>query len=333
MSSEISTAEYLVWAYRLLLGREPEKPESISGHPQTNRAQIVEQFLNSSEYRSRNSLPAWMKEQKKFWFIHELANGTRFWVRADDSDISQPVTAGSFEPTETAFVKRHVRKGMNVADIGANIGWFTVLMANIVGPSGHVDAIEPRKDLCWHLRRTVCENKLRNVSIYECALSAADGCGFVCFPEDDPNPGGTHLHVNGPHASGVRYQPVDVKQLDSIVRAPIDFIKIDVEGAEKLVFDGAKIILTKCRPIIMTEINPQCLKRTSKISEMEYLQYFKDIGYDVRKILTDGSYGEHVNNYDLYDAAGILNVACVPAEKSLEYVSIESYIVKHLDIG
>jgi FkbM family methyltransferase len=311
-NDQISTPEYILWAYRLLLGREPEDPAGIHKQPPASRREIVQRFLASAEFRASFDTPEWVLEAKNQWLIVELADGTRFWICPDDRYISRGVIAGAYEPIETAFVRRHVKEGMIVLDIGANIGWYTVLMAKLVGAAGHVEAFEARDELADRLRRTVAENKLDNVSVHQCALAAVDGEGTIVISND--NFGAAHLIE--PAATGGATQPVALRRLGSVISRAVDFIKIDVEGAEKLVFDGAGAMLRRDRPLILCEINDECLRRTSKLSSIEFQRYFAAAGYEMREVTSDGRCGARLTEADLAKAAGlVLNVGCIPLEK------------------
>lgn len=315
----IATSEYVLWAYRLLLGREPENPDAINW-PETSRREIVDRFLNSAEFLNRHSPRAWMAETRDFWFITELANGTRLWVRADDEHVSRAVINGAYDPNETAFVRRYLRRGMNVVDIGANIGWFTVNMAALVGPAGHVDAFEPREETAHYLQRTVAENKFGNVAIHRCALSSDDGYGVIILDKDDPRHAAARLAA-GDAPAGMMAQQVPLRRLDSVVWGSVHFIKIAVAGAEKLVLDGADLILSRDRPLILSNINNELLLRVSGISGSEYVRYFEDLDYEVRTILPGGRCGERLFEGNADAQAGGLSVACLPAEKVAELTS------------
>ncbi len=314
MNTRIATSEYWLWAYRLLLGREPEHPEALDKLPDISRLEILEKFLGSPEFL--RSL--WMANSQDYWFLAEMSNGVRFWVRAGDQYVSRSVVAGNYEPAETFFVRRHVKKGMRVLDIGANIGWFTVNMALLVGSDGHVDAFEPRDDIAFYLGRTVLENKLNNVTVHKCALAATDGRGRISFGKDDRNPGGTHLEL-GETASWNVSQDVQVRRLDSAVWRPIDFIKIDAEGAEKLVLDGANLTLDRDRPIILTEVNQICLQRTSRISGADYLRLLEGRGYIVTEILPNRLCGERITPENLERKTEVRNFGCLPEERAAEF--------------
>jgi len=317
MSEPIPAAEYILWAYRLLLGRDPEDLSVVHSWPETDRQEIVARFLASAEFQEKHEALGSWGNGRRAWFISELENGARFWVRGDDRFVSRGVAGGSYRPAETAFVRRQVRRGMNVLDIGANIGWFTVNMAMLAGPGGRVDAFEPREDVARYLRRTLAENKLDNVVVHRCALAAANGNGAIALDEQDLAPGATHLVTGDEPPPGTTTQQVALRRLDSIVWGGVDFIKIAVEGAEKLVFDGAEIILSRDRPLILCDINETLLQRTSQISVADYLAYFADIDYEIRNLSPTGRCGERVS-YDDIAADGSLGVACVPAEKAAD---------------
>ena len=318
MVDTIATEDYVLWAYRLLLGRDPENLEALKSWPQSDRREIVAKFLGSAEFQEQYGAAGWSGSSERNWYISELQNGVRFWIRGDDRFISRSVASGDYEPVETAFIRRQVKKGMNVLDIGANVGWFTVNMAMLVGPAGRVDAFEPREDIVHYLRRTITENRLGNVVIHHCALGAENGSAAVTFAGDDGNPGGTYLVFSAEPEPGARLQHVPVRRLDSIVWSGVDFIKIDVEGAEKLVFDGAEILLSRDRPLILSEINEPALRRTSGMAVPDYLSYFAEIDYEVRTLLPTGRCGEPITPLDMATAGNLLSVACIPAEKSRE---------------
>ena len=314
MSVPIATSEYVLWAYRLLLGREPENPEAVNW-PETSRRDIVNEFIGSAEFLGQHSPRAWMAAMRDFWFIAELANGVRLWVRAEDERVSRAVIDGTYEAVETAFVRRFVRRGMNVVDIGADIGWFTVNLATLVGPAGHVDAFEPREAIAHYLQRTVAENRFANVAIHRCALSAEDGYG-VMLGADARDPDAA---AEEPPAAVAQQLPL--RRLDSVVWGSVHLIKVDAAGAEKLVFDGADLILSRDRPLILSKIDGEKLLRISGCSAGEYVRYFEGIDYQIRRILPGGRCGDQLVGRDADTLPGPLSVACVPGEKIAELTS------------
>lgn len=162
-----------------------------------------------------------------------------------------------FEPELIDFVKGSVRSGMTVYDIGANIGYFTLLFARLTKP-GRVMAFEPGDYAFRQLKSNIAVNGFDNVTAFQLPLGdvdktdtyyEADQEGFDVYnsfvPVDIPQVAG----------SGVNFRPRQVRicTLDSLMREkqlpPPDFIKMDVEGYEMKVFEGMKEFLASGLPV------------------------------------------------------------------------------------
>jgi len=146
--------------------------------------------------------------------------------------------------------------------------------------------------------------------------------GQMIWSSHDVNPGGTHLVLSDFASPGIIEQPVLVKTLDSCVSHSIDFIKIDVEGSELLVFEGAERILTNDRPIILIEINPANLLRTSGISATDFGLYVERLGYCLYEITSDGSCGRQIRSSELSAIQTLANVAMLPTEETQSSVVV-----------
>jgi FkbM family methyltransferase len=180
----------------------------------------------------------------------------RYKMFVDTHDVglsSHVMLDGYWEMWVTETIANRVKPGMVVADIGANLGYFTLLMADLVGPNGHVHAFEPNPRMVERLRKSLDVNGFGARSdIHDIALGATDGepMAFVIpatepknahmFPFSGELPeGGTLLHTS---------------RLDSVSDwSAIEFAKIDVEGAEELVWSGAQGLLEgeKLRTIVL----------------------------------------------------------------------------------
>lgn len=308
-----ATSQYVLWAYRLLLGREPEDAQAVEAYPETSRLTIVDRFVSSPEFRANGVGPVRPPHRR---YMVELDNGLRFWLLAGDRYVSPAMATGDYEGIETAFVRRQVKRGMAVLDIGANLGWFTAHLSLLVGRNGSVDAFEPRSDLMDLLVKTIAENHLSNVTTHNFALGSQDSNGQVIWSAHDINPGGTHLVPSDFAAPEIMTQAVVVRTLDSCISHRIDFIKIDVEGSELLVFKGARRILTKDRPVILAEINPSNLLRTSGISAGEFGSFAEELGYYLYVIAADGNCGQRIQSSELSAIETLANVAMFPKERA-----------------
>lgn len=307
------TSQYVLWAYRLLLGREPEDPEAVESYPETSRLAIVDRFISSSEFSANSVRHAYPPHRR---YMVELDNGLRFWLLSGDQYVSPAMATGDYESIETAFVRRHVGEGMAVVDVGANLGWFTAHLALLVGPNGRVDAFEPRSDLMDLLIKTIAENRLANITTHNFALAHRSSHGQVIWSVDDVNPGGTNLVSSDFATPDIIAQPVAVRTLDTCIPHRIDFIKIDVEGSELLVFKGARRILSEDRPVILVEINPSNLIRTSGISATEFGSFVEKLDYRLYEIGTNGSRGRQIQTSELSAVKTLVNVAMLPKERA-----------------
>jgi FkbM family methyltransferase len=160
---------------------------------------------------------------------------------------------GSYEPEWQRVFSERVLPGSVVYDVGANVGFHTLLFAEVVGPKGKVFAFEPFPDNLDYLVRHVKINKITNVEIVGKAV--LDRVGDVSFQV------GATL-ATGKIATGGSLQ-VPGTDLDSFVyvegnTAP-KFIKIDVEGAEGNVLAGAKRLIEETSPIIFLETHGKAI--------------------------------------------------------------------------
>lgn len=161
---------------------------------------------------------------------------------------------GRYEPHVVAAMRRHIRAGSTVYDIGANIGYLTALAARLAG-TGHVVAFEPDPANAELLQRNIRQNRLANVEVEPRAVTC-DGrpIQLATYAYSLVN----HI-VSGtqPAASDARVLTGESVALDTFVyeeghQAP-GVIKIDVEGAEREVLAGAERVLREARPVVVAE--------------------------------------------------------------------------------
>ena len=162
-----------------------------------------------------------------------------------------------FEEGEQNFLLRFLCRGMVVMDIGAHQGLYTLLASKRVGPTGQVIAFEPSPRELRRLRWNLLLNRCRNVRLEPLALSSSEGVAdlFICLGQETGCNSLRRPAVSEP-TKPIR---VRVTTLDNYFQSTnighIDFVKLDVEGAEKEVLKSATTLLThKPRPIIMGEL-------------------------------------------------------------------------------
>ena len=173
-------------------------------------------------------------------------------VDTSDYGVSlQLLFEGFWEWWLTELVLREVREGMCVADIGANVGYYTLLMADLVGPAGRVLSFEPNPPIASRLRRSLAINGFDGrTTLHEVALDAAQGESLLAVPPGGP--GGAHVIVDTQGRTGV---PIPLRRFDAIPGADeVAFIKIDTEGAEPRVWESMRGVLDRGRPLtVVTE--------------------------------------------------------------------------------
>lgn len=140
-----------------------------------------------------------------------------------------------YEPNQTKLIKQLVKKGDIVFDIGANIGYYTLLMSKIVGEKGLVFAFEPENINFGLLQKTINYNKIKNVILIKAAINNNNGIIDLRIAED--NTGG---HTISPEYSNRKSTKVLSFKIDDFFsKYKPSLVKIDVEGAEQLVLDGS----------------------------------------------------------------------------------------------
>jgi FkbM family methyltransferase len=164
-----------------------------------------------------------------------------------------------YSELETAdFMMRFLRPGMTLIDVGAHIGEYTLIAAQVVGESGQVHGFEPMPKLFPILSENVRINNLRNVNLNCMAVSNRTGeIEFEVF--DDPSISSIRKQVTSGSEQLVTVKTTSLDAYCSQINTKIDLIKVDVEGAEKLVFEGAEQLMSlpsSKAPVWLFEYSP-----------------------------------------------------------------------------
>ncbi len=161
-----------------------------------------------------------------------------------------------YEPIETAFFKRNVRAGHRVIDIGANIGYYTLIFARQVGSEGHVYGFEPEPENFALLTRNVALNKYSNVTLENAAISSSEGILDLYLNEN--NRGDHQLYDAGDARTCVRVKTTSIDAYFQRQDIPIDFIKMDIQGWEPAAIEGMKeLLVANHHLVLVTEFWPQ----------------------------------------------------------------------------
>lgn len=182
---------------------------------------------------------------------YRMSEGSRFVFDADEKDLSLHEIVGDFlmhgeyEPHTTALVKEIVKPGMICLDVGASIGYFTILLAKLAGVSGKVYSIEATKNQFPRLLENINANGLTNVEAHNIAA----------WGKEDT------IHIN---SNAGQIDNVPAKALDSIfiVNEPVDFIKMDIDGSEPEALKGLEETIKRSPHLKMViEYYPKYIER------------------------------------------------------------------------
>lgn len=213
---------------------------------------------------------------------------------------------GEFSEGEAAVFKALAGPGDVIVDIGANIGAHTVLFARIAGGGGAVLAFEPQPMLFQALNANLALNNIFNVKTERCGLGARGQVLYLPNLDygDVHNFGGVSLDLVD---EGI---PVQVRSLDSCRVPKCALIKIDVEGMEQQVLEGAANTIHDLRPALYVEND-----RQEKSPDLIHL--LLDMGYSlwwhVTPLFNPGNFaGNHVNEFGKTVS---VNMLCLPAER------------------
>jgi FkbM family methyltransferase len=180
-----------------------------------------------------------------------LAGIGEFAIRGHSDDLFAVLP--SREHAVVAAFRTHLKSGSTFIDAGANIGFFTILAARLVGPAGRVIAIEMMPDTATQLRANVERNSLSNVTIVEHALSNRGGEEVVAtMPEDQFARASIAGAIHGGRQVRVLTETLD--KLLAGVAGEIDLIKMDLEGAEAMAIEGGSKVLARTRAVIFEQL-------------------------------------------------------------------------------
>jgi len=154
---------------------------------------------------------------------------------------------GTYELPKQRSLERFVRPGMTLYDIGAQAGFYTLFFSRLVGPTGTVYAFEPCAYEARYLLDHIRLNGLRNVRVIQAAVWTASGLAALTTDRGQTQ--------NAISSSTDSILQVPTLALDDLHIPPPDLIKMDVEGAESAVIEGAKRTLQNHRPIAFVALH------------------------------------------------------------------------------
>jgi FkbM family methyltransferase len=282
-----ATPEDIFFCFRLLLGRPPnrEEWEGHVAHAGSELDAVVRSYMHSLEFSRRAE--TLMSHHLSDRVSLASAKGFSIYVQEDDPAVGQHVKRGAYEPHVTAVFRDRVRPGMHVLDIGANIGYYTMLSASLVGREGSVTAIEPNPDSAKLLEASRRANSFDNVTVLQ--VAAGRELGLLVLHGSF----GNVMTSAAPDkvAALINATTVPSFRVDDLIPRDrkIDFVKIDVEGAEYNALLGASDLIKRCHPTIVSEFSPSTMPGISGVDGRGYLRFLLELGYTISVIEAGGA--------------------------------------------
>ena len=314
--TKTASGEDIFYCFRLLLGRNPN-PEEWPGHSSRvgeDLENVVSSYVTSQEFAARGLLKK--TYQEKVELVH--FPGFSVFASIDDLAVGNHVLIGrSYDPGVAAVLNRRVKPGMAVVDIGANIGYLTMLLASLVAPSGLVVAVEPNPENVKLLEASRRVNGFDQVLV----IQAAAGRHTTLLALNVSYSNGTTTELPTDLDAIFASRPVPCFALDDILPKDrrIHLVKIDTEGAELNALIGLSATIERDRPVIVSEFSPGILPGISHCSAPEYLRFLAAKGYRIGVIEKDGSENDFEDDVDgvmaAYSRSGVDHIDIIATPK------------------
>ena len=265
--------------YSRVIDREPNEDELTHWNVFLGAGASIQQLENSlkasyeyDQLRSRNDI-----------ILVHLPT-FKLYCRSSDLDVGkQIIQTQSFEPHIASVLTDVLKPGNAFVDLGANIGYFSLMAATLVGPIGKVFSFEPNVHNLGLFYASIVENGMKNIIVMPVAASHSSQIHRLqSFGSNG------FLEAATPGQTGAQY--VQAVILDEILLSVprIDAFKMDIEGFEPLALRGMLKIIDKHRPVLVTEFSPWHIEHRCGLPPQEYLDQLAAIGYRLSIIESSG---------------------------------------------
>jgi FkbM family methyltransferase len=266
--ADICTTTDIYYCFRLLLGRPPSKGE-WPGHSSLAGGRlkdVVSTYLDSPEFKNR---------QLGSFDVQEIelceVQGFKLYVPKNDPQVGRTIyLSRMWESQVTDLFLRNLRKGDVFVDVGGNIGYFSMLAASRVGSHGRVFTFEPFSQNVKLLHLSRQANAFEQIEIFPIAASL----GRNLYLYDNLGTNGYISPLSDDFRAVMQSTVVFSLSVDELLKdvGRVDFMKMDVEGAEHLVLRGARNLVERHQPVIVTEFAPPTIKNVSGASPIDFLK-------------------------------------------------------------
>lgn len=213
--------------------------------------------------------------------VLRAAYGARFLCSHENYIEREILLRGSFEPESTAATQRYVNDGSVTIDVGANVGYYSLLLSHCAGPTGQVHAFEPTRWAYERCLRNLELNRARRgapISVNRTGLLARERAGYEAIESQFS-------------ARTLAYQTVEELRfttLDAYCKAQgitrIDFMKVDVDGYDAQVVEGAYETLANSHATLLCELHDAALRARGD-SLAKYVELLRCLGYEHGTVL------------------------------------------------
>ena len=215
-----------------------------------------------------------------------VAGGSHMLVRTEDYVGRMLALTGVWEPQVTAAFRALLARGDVCVDVGANIGYFTLLASRLVGPGGRVYALEPSPASYDRLWANLELNHADNVNALPVAASNTAEPTAVLYEGPPSNPGGASLQES---RVGDAVSHVETARLDSLVDdadiARLRLVKIDVEGAELDVLAGMTGLFERgALPAVVLEVSPEWSGEDMPRAVLDFAAHHDLVAYELPRV-------------------------------------------------
>jgi FkbM family methyltransferase len=185
---------------------------------------------------------------------------------------------------EIQKVKKYIKLGDTVIDVGGNLGFFVLILNELVGETGNIYTFEPSKNMKERLEKTIEINNIQNITILNLALGESEGSTTLHY---NPKQTGLSSIVTNFEKSSIN-EEIQITRLDKFsenIRGRVSFLKIDTEGYEPQVLNGARKLIFRDKPTIYIELGGDY-----QTSSAEALKVLKELNYDCEAFNVDLKY-------------------------------------------
>ncbi len=261
--------------------------------------------ISIKEFKRKKIISTWRSNNPNNILRYE--NGIAFNISTKKNSMSKSLILQEHtESNETKFLKKIIKPGETVLDVGANMGWYSIHFSKWVGQSGKVFAFEPVPEIYEELKSNIKLNFCQNIILFNCALGNQNES--ILFNVSDFEGGSGASSENLKFGKEIK---VSKRKLDDLMNDQnldnIDFLKIDIEGGELNMLKGAEKLIEKYKPKMLLEIVDIHCDRFEHLPE-DICNFLFNKGYDGRYFGNEHSKKLNDINIDEFEKPNLKNL-------------------------